>query len=1810
MGDTNLGGIPPSAVDVPQAYTNLTNPDRSSDRYVSDSALTEPLDHPHPLGDDQDSSGLSDTPKIRQGTVPLDPGLASNDTCLADVGTSLAESNSPSQLSSQGGSRDHPIVRNASPCSWSQDDPSRSSQSKIIEKRLLNAAFTVFNSRSSSLPLPTAELRNEDPSDLRGSSSFPSSAESLCSESHPSVSECTVPYTSVYHYHAGDRVNQGMGATLEDHVVDTMEEHSVAELRMEEMGDNSDNQDAEAKMETQAVDVMERQATEAQILATNTCSGGQESKTWTVNLPRELQQSDGMATNNSSENNQAAFVSAASEVMTVKAAAAVDLLLPQEVTKEEQRAKVTPFWKCEGGGVKWTADMMHKGGQQEGENMQAEEQLKERGTKEQVENAGWEEIQGALGVSGHGGELKDNKEEEPEHPRGREQEPEPPVPQVCMSEECWAASPTLESEEAEPNEGARPSERMATSSQLGSENQLRGKETTHGKELWSRKAENTVTDNKETIQTDTASSTEEPAENPERAAAGEETPPAIHSPGQAKRVPPLTRGEVSTGSAEGSPGGLSVPSAGVEQGAFQNPGFDAGPEYDTVMSSRLGVFSTTLKVQPSLGSQTREDRKQHFHKVSLVTAGEPAATKAPGAAKERRPIDGAHDNNATATSQGGQGQRTVQVVEERFDYEEGDMVPQFSSYSSPFPLSFHSDTDALHLPSPSAPQESGSFTLSLDQPRSLGNSGWLSEGSEVHPNLERVPGGRDWAESPAMTGERDREWRINTGWDSRLVADGHVSPVQNGPHSGIFKATFVELLPSPTSSDPDSPQDMDTLVDTLKSLESTLRHRTSRHNSTSTFNSLPPIVEDASSPDPKSTEPKGFNGSTGLDQVDQGLGLSLSKERLSPLEMLKWRQEQETPHPRTRSFSLPLFPSLERSPDATSPDSGPPAQQNGAPAPSLSRLEGSLLFSNYWVERSAQNGQTPAKNPLFRASSLPDSGPTRERVEPGQTGSRAERFSLFTSPIASLTGAPEPSPVSAPPPLTPSALGEVARLPTSPPDSLVLHRSLSLDRALGTPSLTDPRRGPPPTAAPQPERSAVLKYRAFPDAYLTKEKEHGKLNPRPGKMYIYDKPGLTGQRIEVHSDVIDATAWDLPETIFIRVVRGGWVLYEKPNFKGEKFALDEGDTELTYPFGPPEERQDSGLENGVENGQDGEQGEEMPPQRKFVIGSLRRAVRDYSVPDISLFPEENAEGKKVIFRDTSEDARIYGFPIRANSIIINAGLWLVFAQPFFEGKPQVLEVGGYPNPASWGVSEPYVGSLHPLKIGEPTVEFPNEPKLIIYEKPYFTGKSREIYTNMRDFITRVDRKQSAFMFSAGSIQVVGGCWVGYEKEGFRGHQYLLEEGEYHDWRVWGGCDSELRSVRLIQADLSEPMLILYEMAEEEEGVEEAEKRTFEVTEAIPDVEPFEFRTMSSSIHVLSGVWIAYSHVDFSGKQYVLEKGFYSSCADWGAEDNRICSLQPIRKVRATSAVISLSVLLYSEPNFQGTCLSCDKNQPSLPDNFSVKSCRVLGGSWAAYEDSQFSGNLYVLSEGDYPNFASMGCPPSCSLRSLKIIPLMFTMPSISLFGLECFEGREVTLDTEVLSLTVEGFNNDFMSVRVNSGCWVICEHSYYKGRQILLEPIEISNWHKYSELFTIGSLYPIRQKRCFFRIKNKERGHYLSIQGGMEEMKSGRVVVMELVEGFSDLWFYQDGLIKNKLAPTMSLQVMGNVEAASKVVLWSETRVPIQNWSISQSGVISSLTFSGFVLDVKGGKTYDRDHVVIWGKSDERPSQQWELEVL
>ncbi|KAK2829007.1 hypothetical protein Q7C36_016997 [Tachysurus vachellii] len=1248
------------------------------------------------------------------------------------------------------------------------------------------------------------------------------------------------------------------------------------------------------------------------------------------------------------------------------------------------------------------------------------------------------------------------------------------------------------------------------------------------------------------------------------------------------------------------------------------------PESDTDMSvSHVGVLSTTLTLRPKVSHEGRDDNKK-VHKVSLVNN----SSTTNSSVFRGRDVD--EIENGVKYDAVDEGTR-LEVVEDwkpKYRYFEGESrsfladssehevsgsTHLYSSHSSSLEykptvhssLSFSSEQKWETLPS----------AVSLDTDGNHRNTTWWNVRSEVQESDERQTGGRSWAGLAEESGVKGEGGITNTdSYYSTEETDGFLS--------GVFKATLVEL--SPTEPEPEaipSPHDMDTLIDTLKSMAPPVRHRPLRNSTSLPFSSLPPIVEDITSHSIHGTESSGVSSLASPTSAqpqnilppDLGLSWSKSKDMRSPLAMMSMLKEQQSQDLQGRSLIIAPRASALNSMYMRKNSLPNLSLEEGTQVNSIlgtSRLDNSLLFSSYRSEQKEDNSKSSGQRTLNRAASLPEvsSGHdylSRVSKAPDSLGSAGSTYELsfLTSPPSSLSGSIETSRISKSPLIISSPTAESPTSIFTPP---LLHRSLSpespvkpqslqLNLDIGTASIGSV--GSPVhngfgnfgvASQPGPDRNLLVKYKAFPDAYLTKEKEHGKLNPRPGKMYIYNRPGCRGQRIEVKGDVIDATDWEFPETISIRVVRGGWVLYEKPDFKGERFALDEDDIELTNPFGLPEDEPRAEQNGEKENGEP-----KYTEPRRLVIGSLRRVVRDYSVPEICLFPEENAEGKKVVFRDTSQDARIYGFPVKANSIIINAGLWLVFAEPFFQGVPRVLEVGGFPNPAAWGVEQPYVGSLHPLKIREPRVERPNEPKLVIYDKPYFTGKSREIYNNTRDFITRTDPQQTAFMYSVGSLKVIGGIWVGYEKEGFRGHQYLLEEGEYHDWRTWGGCDSELRSVRVIRTDLSNPMVVLFEMSNEE--VEE--ERTFEVTEAIPDVELFDFPTSTRSIHVISGAWVAYSHVDYSGNQYVLEKGFYNNCADWGSGDNRICSIQPILPALTESQASRRELLLYTGPNFQGMCQVHCESEEFLSERRTVQSCRVVGGSWVLYDGSSFSGNQYILSEGDYANLTSMGCSDTCVLKSVKPVEILFTIPSISLFGMECFEGREVSMDTEVSSMMEGGFNPHFLSVRVSHGCWVLCEHSNYRGRQFLLETMEITNWPKFSSLTSIGSLYPIREKSRVFRIRYKESRLCMSVQGGVDAMKTGRVVVSEKVEGQSDVWVlsgrpHQEQVCRLWVTWTWSKggSVVRNANSYSNV------------WSAKLSGPISSLTFPGLLLDVKACDCTD--------VTEDTPTPLWDIEFI
>uniref|UniRef100_A0A8C6INL0 Uncharacterized protein n=1 Tax=Melopsittacus undulatus TaxID=13146 RepID=A0A8C6INL0_MELUD len=680
----------------------------------------------------------------------------------------------------------------------------------------------------------------------------------------------------------------------------------------------------------------------------------------------------------------------------------------------------------------------------------------------------------------------------------------------------------------------------------------------------------------------------------------------------------------------------------------------------------------------------------------------------------------------------------------------------------------------------------------------------------------------------------------------------------------------------------------------------------------------------------------------------------------------------------------------------------------------------------------------------------------------------------------------------------------------------------------------------------------------------------------PSQIILFSEAGFAGKKREIWGDVPDATSWELSHTISIRVIRGGWVMYEKPRFHGRKCVLAEGDVEIDNPW--------------AAYGQSGQ------PQRPFRIGSFKRVVRDYQTPEISLFVEENGEGARLRFTDSAEDTRTRGQALTAASIIVHSGLWLVYSKPFFDDDPYVLEPGGYPNLKAWGAKDPSICSMHPIRLGCPVVERPGEPQVLIYEAVGFQGRSFTINRDIYD----LKHLPGPTLPTVGSLHVLGGCWVGYEKEGFRGHQYLLEEGEYQDWRQWGGYSKELMSLRLIRTDFSDPVLVLFEAMDFEEGP------SVELSEALPDTQLAGYGTVTQSIHVLSGVWVAYEGTNFSGEQYILEKGVYRSCEDWGATDCRIASVQPILQVRAGPT----GILLFSEPDFLGEHIDFEEDQDSLPAAFIPRSCRVRGGSWILFDGKAFAGEQHVLSEGEYPTLSAMGCLSSTSIRSLKKVPVFFSEPSIFLHGLECFEGKEIELNTEVRSLQAEGFNNHVLSVRVKGGIWVLCEHGDFRGRQWLLDCTEITNWLTYSGLQHVGSLYPIRQRRIYFRIRNRELELYLSVPDDVEDMKAGRVVVSSLSEESNSIWYYEDGLIKNQVAPNMSLQVIGPAGKGAKAVLWSKNRMPRQTWSIDSQGRIRSQMFEDMILDIKGGRSYDRDHAIVWDVAEERPTQTWDIEVL
>ncbi|XP_048348718.1 very large A-kinase anchor protein [Sphaerodactylus townsendi] len=685
------------------------------------------------------------------------------------------------------------------------------------------------------------------------------------------------------------------------------------------------------------------------------------------------------------------------------------------------------------------------------------------------------------------------------------------------------------------------------------------------------------------------------------------------------------------------------------------------------------------------------------------------------------------------------------------------------------------------------------------------------------------------------------------------------------------------------------------------------------------------------------------------------------------------------------------------------------------------------------------------------------------------------------------------------------------------------------------------------------------------------DREKLRCNPRPGKMVICDLKDRENKH-EIYHDELDTTAWMFSKEALVRVVRGCWMLYEKPQFHGQNFVLEEGEKLL-----------DGIWNTHTEN-----------HQQKFTVGSIRQIVKNCSVPEIELYPQTGKDNSPVCIQNAV--ANLGELEVKSPTLLVKAGVWLAYSEADYKGEVMVLEE----NHDLCECSAADVKSLYPLKMGGLKVQMPMNVVMLIYEKPHFEGWCKEFSENI-DYVPALFRDADGFQ-GIGSMCVIGGVWVAYEKERYKGQQYLLEEGEYDDWQSWDGVSKVLLSFRFLQADFMASEVTLFEM-DEDNG-----SQLKIVNQEIPDLDQAGFGPKTRSLNVKSGVWVAYQQKYFCGEQYILEKGKYKCFFDWGGHDESILSIRPIKLEPLEHHAPPHWLKAFSNTHFRGLCMDITT---AISDFASFKPCsfKVLRGCWLLCYPGETTMNQCVLEEGLYTDLASCGCPVT-AIVSLQPIEYVFAESFISLFGLENCEGREFHLQEAVSSVLNKDLHFLTQSVWVRSGQWIAYEGSNFLGKQFLLEPGKILNWTEFSGWKAIGSLRPVKQPAVYFRIKNRSQDKYLTVAGNLIDARATSVCLSPLNGKDSQIWLYRNGLIKSKVNDACLDVIGGRDVPGAKVALWVEHGKARQKWTLNQDGAISSYLSDQLVLDIKGGYYYDRNHIVVNQLNVNECTQKWDFDIL
>jgi hypothetical protein len=162
----------------------------------------------------------------------------------------------------------------------------------------------------------------------------------------------------------------------------------------------------------------------------------------------------------------------------------------------------------------------------------------------------------------------------------------------------------------------------------------------------------------------------------------------------------------------------------------------------------------------------------------------------------------------------------------------------------------------------------------------------------------------------------------------------------------------------------------------------------------------------------------------------------------------------------------------------------------------------------------------------------------------------------------------------------------------------------------------------------------------------------------------------------------------------------------------------------------------------------------------------------------------------------------------------------------------------------------------------------------------------------------------------------------------------------------------------------------------------------------------------------------------------------------------------ILSVTAGSAVAD-SITFYQDDNFGGRQFSADRPVTNFARNgFNdrVNSAVVHDGQWEICVNADFGGSCAVLAPGAYPNLGAYAgrissvrpveerlsnLRPDDRHRNHEARATLYEGPNLS--------GRSFPLNDVMQNLGQTGFNDRASSLRVESGYWIFCSDSEFRG---------------------------------------------------------------------------------------------------------------------------------------------------------------------